>query len=93
MNDRTSPDGTATDDLTRIMNALGGLASLFATDGYTMTVAGLENRRLKIVIEASENACAECLVPHDLMVGLVKTELPADVGVSDIEIIYPTVAK
>jgi hypothetical protein len=79
----------ATGDLARIGHALVGIAGALAADGYTMRVAGLENRRLKIVIEANEDACAECLVQPELMASMIRTELPTEFGVSEIELVYP----
>jgi hypothetical protein len=75
--------------LTGLREALQPLCQSFATDGYRMTVASLEHGTLTIVIEAREGACEECLVPKEVMGGIVQNTLPADCGVKAIELIYP----
>ena len=77
------------DELAAVREALRGLRDAFSADGYTMTVAGLERGRLRIVIEAGEGACAECLVSREMMAGIVRTSLPADARVSDVDLVYP----
>lgn len=77
------------DSLSAVREALRGLSGSFAADGYNMVIAGLERGRLRIVIEAGEGACAECLVPQEIMTGIVMHSLPADAGVAEIDIVYP----
>lgn len=76
-------------DLHRVESAITGLASAFATDGYIMSVTGFDGAILRMAIAANEGACAECLVPHDMMVGLVRATLPSDLADAKIEIAYP----
>ena len=46
------------------------LASSLATDGYHMEVAEVGNR-VRVTITATPQACADCLVPKDLMRGIL----------------------
>lgn len=69
--------------------ALGHFIESFATDGYRLDVTGFEEGVLDLRIEAEPGACAECLVPPQIMTGLVRTELRARNDIADIRIRYP----
>ena len=62
------------------------LADTLEADGYHMAIDGDESR-VSVVITASPEACEDCLVPKDLMRGILSQAL----GVSGetIEITYP----
>ena len=62
------------------------LADTLQADGYHMAIDGDESR-VSVVITASPDACEDCLVPKDLMRGILSQAL----GVSGetIEITYP----
>lgn len=84
----TAP-AAATPDRQRIEGAVAGLVTAFQTDGYVMRVIDYDGQRLRMAITANEGACAECLVPHDMMAGLVRASLPDDLSGAAIEIAYP----
>ena len=62
------------------------LASTLEVDGYHMAIDG-DGARVSVVITASPEACEDCLVPKDLMRGILSNTL----GVSGetIDITYP----
>jgi hypothetical protein len=62
------------------------LRSALAADGYLLEVAA-EGTRVRVTISATPQACADCLVPKDLMRGLLERALgvPADT----IDVTYP----
>ncbi|HLN68501.1 MAG TPA: hypothetical protein VK280_14665 [Streptosporangiaceae bacterium] len=62
------------------------LRSTLAADGYLMEVAE-EGGRVRVTISATPEACAGCLVPQDLMRGILGQAL----GVPDdaIDLTYP----
>jgi len=62
------------------------LASTLEADGYHMAIDG-DGSRVSVVITASPEACEDCLVPKDLMRGILSNAL----GVSGetIDITYP----
>jgi hypothetical protein len=62
------------------------LASALAADGYRMEFAE-KGDRLRVTIIATPDACADCLVPKDLMRGMLEQQLgiPAD----RIDLTYP----
>jgi hypothetical protein len=78
------------DGLARVRAAIAGLVSAFATDGYELKIVGVANGCLRLAIEAHEGACAECLVPPEMMVGLVRTQLPPEFSGTQIQIAYPS---
>lgn len=81
---------TEEEDRARIEAALAGLCGSFETDGYTMSVSGFHEGRLDLAIAAHEGSCPDCLVPHTMMAGLVRAQLPKEVAVSEIAIKYPS---
>ena len=62
------------------------LASTLEADGYHMAIEG-DEARVSVVITASPEACEDCLVPKDLMRGILEQALgvPADA----IDLTYP----
>jgi hypothetical protein len=62
------------------------LQSSLATDGYHMEIAEAGDR-VRVTITASPEACADCLVPKDLMRGILGQALgvPEDA----IDLAYP----
>ncbi len=62
------------------------LAQSLEADGYHMAIEGDESR-ISVVISATPEACEDCLVPKDLMRGILSQAL----GVSGdtIDITYP----
>jgi hypothetical protein len=62
------------------------LAQSLAADGYELKVAG-NGPRVAVTVVAGPDACEDCLVPKDLMRGILANALGAD-GDS-IDITYP----
>jgi hypothetical protein len=62
------------------------LRSSLAADGYLMEIAAAGSRVL-VTISATPQACADCLVPKDLMRGILEQALgvPGDT----IDLTYP----
>jgi hypothetical protein len=62
------------------------LQSTLAADGYRMEIAE-EGDRVAVTIIATPEACADCLVPKDLMRGILEQALgvPGDA----IDLTYP----
>jgi hypothetical protein len=62
------------------------LRSTLAADGYLLEVAE-EGDRVRVTISATRQACADCLVPPDLMRGILGQALgvPPDA----IDLTYP----
>ena len=62
------------------------LTSALEADGYHMAIEGTD-AKLSVVITAGPDACADCLVPKDLMRGMLSHELGVDAALIDIT--YP----
>ena len=62
------------------------LASTLEADGYHMAIEG-DEARVSVVITASPEACEDCLVPKDLMRGILSQAL--EVPGEAIDITYP----
>ena len=62
------------------------LASTLEADGYHMAIDG-DEARVSVVITASPEACEDCLVPKDLMRGILAQAL--EVPGETIDITYP----
>ncbi|HEY7260063.1 MAG TPA: hypothetical protein VH589_01100 [Trebonia sp.] len=62
------------------------LASTLEADGYHLAIEELDSR-LSVTITAGPDACEDCLVPKDLMRGILSQQLGVD-GES-IDITYP----
>lgn len=64
---------------------------MLAADGYVLRVDDLSGGRLRLVIDAGEDACAECLVPEDVMANIVRSKLTDHSDrITDIELVYPS---
>ena len=68
----------------------GVLASTLAADGYLMDIAEA-GARVRVTITATPQACADCLVPKDMMRGILGQAL----GVSRdaIDLTYPSTSS
>ena len=66
------------------------LASSLATDGYHLEVAEVGDR-VRVTITATPQACADCLLPGDLMRGILGQAfgIPPDT----IDLTYPSTSQ
>ena len=62
------------------------LSSALEADGYHMAIDEAD-AKLTVVITAGPDACEDCLVPKDLMRGMLSNELGVDAALIDIT--YP----
>jgi hypothetical protein len=65
----------------------GEIAATLAADGYLMEIAEAGDR-VRVTITATPQACADCLVPRDMMRGILGQALgvPQDA----IDLTYPS---
>jgi hypothetical protein len=80
---------TAAGRLETAEEALRGAAEVLAADGYVLRVRALTGTSATIAIIATEDACAECLVPKPVLAGMLRSALPDEVGIETIEVLYP----
>jgi len=62
------------------------LTSALEADGYHMAIEEAD-AKLSVIITAGPDACEDCLVPKDLMRGMLSNELGVDASIIDIT--YP----
>ena len=75
-----------------LRTSLEGLAAGLSADGYVLDVRASDGGRVEIVVDATDEACADCLVPKDVMRGIAATMMNgagASVAEDDIDITYP----
>lgn len=60
-----------------LMETLGGIRTALNADGYELAVVDSDPAQLVIRIEAGPDACAECLVPKELMSSMIEAVAPA----------------
>jgi hypothetical protein len=77
------------------MQSKGGVAEpmrkireMLAPDGYEVVCERRSAREVTLRILALENACADCLVPKDVMLNVVN-DLFSDADVRVLDVVYP----
>lgn len=86
------PDSDKTRDKTldkALDAALRPVTESLAVDGYVFAVESYEDGVLRARVSASDSACADCLVPPDTMVAILRGMVPADVPIRAVHIVYP----
>jgi len=76
----------------QVQERLGHVEQMLEADGYRMVVA-VEPEAIAVRIEATSDACADCLIPRELMTDIIADALrrPDEGGdVSAIRLRYPT---
>jgi len=86
-----APGGDPLDplDLTAATQALAGIRDMLAADGYDMSLRALGTDTLAVDILAGSAACAECLVPKNIMSGILRDALGSSAPVAQIQLSYP----
>ena len=73
-----------------INERLASVAAALAADGYVLTVDGPSAGRLRARIDATPEACAECLVPKQIMGSLLAQAIgDTSFGEDAIDLSYP----
>jgi hypothetical protein len=68
------------------------LAMMLANDGYSAVVRSWPeggDGHAKVEIVAGPDACADCLVPKDVLAMVIADRLPTGVVVGEEDLIYP----
>ena len=85
----TDQDAGGPLDLKAASQALAGIRGMLAADGYDMSLRALGTDTLAVEILAGPDACAECLVPKNIMSGIVRDALGSSAPVAHIQLSYP----
>lgn len=73
-----------------VEDALLQARAMLNADGYDLRVDSFADGQLALSVVAGPEACEECLVPKQLLTGIVKGSLPEDFPVSTVSLRYPT---
>jgi hypothetical protein len=68
---------------------LAQIQSMLGPDGYELEWRSSGDDSIELEVVAGPDACAECLVPKKVMLGIVNSML-AEVGVTVSGLVYPT---
>ena len=76
---------------TDVEEALTSLRTMLSADGYDLELRTNRSDLLVAEIKAGPDACAECLVPKDMMRVYFDSALRKSLGpdIPDIELVYP----
>lgn len=73
-----------------IVDALASLGEMLAADGYALDLREEGADVLVAEIKAGPDACADCLVPKEMMRGYLDSALRAAVDIPpEVRLIYP----
>jgi hypothetical protein len=79
------PAGTV-DETPELDRALQGLRDALGADGYRLDYAVQSGRELVVSVRAGADACADCLVPRQVMEGILTDALTGtDYSVARVE--------
>jgi hypothetical protein len=74
-----------------VEKSLEPIAQMLASDGYELLVA-VDDRVIDIGIEATPDACVDCLVPQATMEQIIRAQLAGgvpDAAAAELRIRYP----
>ncbi|WP_308493012.1 hypothetical protein [Microbacterium terrisoli] len=80
---------TAPIDAGRIDAALQSFRDMMGSDGYLLTWQSVGGDRIVVTIDATEDACADCLVPQPVMEAIMSSAL-AETSVTVERVVLPT---
>lgn len=69
---------------------LAGFREGLVADGYDLLVDEVSSGTARLRITAGPDACAECLVPKDLMIDMLKASLEDLPEIKQLELAYPS---
>jgi hypothetical protein len=76
-------------DISQVRTSLRGVAEMLDADGYGLEVREVVGNRAVLAVSAGPQACAECLVPREILSELVGRQL-REGGLSlSVDILYP----
>ncbi len=84
--DLSAMGGTRQPSIEESLHLLGrGLAA----DGYNLIIGSKDGSTLLVQVEATPEACDDCLVPPKVMESIILAHLPAEARVERVEVTYP----
>ena len=68
---------------------LAGFREGLVADGYDLLVDEVAADKVRLRITAGPDSCADCLVPKDLMIDMLKASLEDMPAIKQVELAYP----
>ena len=62
-------------DTAAVDSALKQFTDMMATDGYVLSWSASDEEKIVVRIDATEGACADCLVPQNVMEAIMSSAL------------------
>jgi hypothetical protein len=73
-----------------VREALDGLNDMLSADGARLVVVAAEPGAVDLELDLSESDCVECVLPHDLMLRIVRARLAeADPDLTEVRLADP----
>ena len=72
-----------------VQTAVTTARTMLINDGYDVEVASCEHGVLSLKVIAGPDACADCLVPKEMLASLIQAKLPSEVTLNRVDLIYP----
>jgi hypothetical protein len=77
-------------DVAAVEAALTPISSALQADGYELTVTLPAGDLLRVRINATPEACEDCLIPRSMMASMIETALKgAGLAVPPLDVVYP----
>lgn len=77
-----------------VETALGELADALRMDGYDLHATETGAQAVRIEVQATGTACADCLIPRELFTSMVRDRLRSDAGGEwRVDVVYPAGAS
>jgi len=76
-------------DAEAVSTALDGIRSSLLVDGYTIEVTSASAEVVRVSIGATPNACAECLVPAEVLKMIISGQLDGAYQPDEVDLTLP----
>jgi hypothetical protein len=76
-------------DVTAVSDALDPIRSSLLVDGYTIDVIAASSDRVQVVVDATEDACAECLAPAEVLKMIISGQLGGVYEPDEVDLTLP----
>ena len=83
---------TVRGDAAAVSVALEDIRSSLLVDGYTIDVTAASARIVSVAIGATENACAECLAPAEVLKMIISGQLDGAYQPDEVDLTLPGTA-
>jgi hypothetical protein len=82
---------TVRGDVAAVSKALEPIRDGLLLDGYTIDVTAASAHRVQVRVDATENACAECLAPAEVLKMIISGQLGGAYQPDEVDLALPAV--